>query len=296
MKLLYAIFLWLNLGWSLNSLQASDDLATLFKKASVALAIDLDKAESLIEKALSLEPNNPEVNFLCGRIMGRQAEDAIFTAMSYANKSLSCLKKAVELQPNKVVYRIGLLNFYLGAPSIAGGDIELASEQVAAIYQLNSVQGALAEIKLLREQDKKDVLKSKLIKWSAKYPKINEFTFRLGLIYQDESNFREAFKAFEQAASSQEQQIYYLNSLYQLGRNAVFSHYNVQEGINSLLIFIAESDGDKGVPSNEWAALRLAQLYRLIENDELTRKYVKLAEKSDERELHRVLKKIYNVR
>lgn len=292
MKLRFTIFLWLSLCFTLNPLQASDDLTPLLQQATDSLEIDLEVAESKIEEALALAPNNPKVNFLCGRIMGKQAQNAIFTALKYANKSLTCFKRAVKYAPKEIDYRVGLLKFYLGAPSIAGGDKALALQQVNAIYQIDLEQGAVAEIILLRDQEKDEVLKAKLITWTKQYPTNSEFHFRLGMIYQNEGNFEAAYMAFKQGAANQKQTIHYLNSLYQLGRNAVFSHSFVQEGIDSLIVFIEESNKDANVPSNHWAALRLAQLFSLNENDEMKVKYSNLAAKSEDRELHRLLKKI----
>lgn len=272
--------------------QASDDLNSFLQQASNYIDSDLDKAELLIEKALELSPENPQVNFLCGRIMGRQAEDAIFTALSYAQKSLSCLQKAVELKPREVIFRMGLMKFYIGVPSIAGGDNDLALEQIEAIYLLDPIQGAKAETTYLRATKQDDVLKAKLKNWVSQYPEVNEFHFRLGLIYQEEQLFSEAFKAFKHGAESKGEQVYHLNSLYQIGRNAVFSHLFIQEGIDSLFAFIEKSDDNANIPSKEWAALRLAQLYSLLKNTEKVSEYKELASKSSDRSLHKALRRI----
>lgn len=288
---LILIFL-LNLCTPTFTLQAADDVSTLLNQASHHLNNDLNKAETVIEKALRLTPNNPEVNFLCGRIMGRKADTAFFTALSYANKSLSCLKKAVDLKPEQVRYRMGLLNFYLGAPAIAGGDIQLALQEINTISQLDPIQGAKAEITYYRKTEQKQLLKEKLIKWIKKYPENNEFYFRLGLMLQDEKEYTRAFDAFKKAANYQDEQIYYLNSLYQIGRNAVFSHLFIQQGIDALTVFIAQSRGQEDVPSHEWAALRLAQLYHLLGNNEMVNQYTQQAGKSRDRNLHKALNKL----
>lgn len=271
---------------------ASDDFNSFLRQASDYLNRDIDKAELMIEKALELEPENSNANFLCGRIMGRQAENAILSALSYAKKSLFCLQKAVELKPDEVNFRVGLMKFYLGVPSIAGGDDDLALEQVKAIHLLEPIEGAKAEITYLRETKQDDVLKTKLKNWVSQYPKVNEFHFRLGLIYQEEKLFTEAFKAFKHGAESKGEQVYYLNSLYQIGRNAVFSQMFIQEGIDSLLVFVEKSSNNDDIPSKEWAALRLAQLYSLLKNSEKVSEYKELASKSPDRTLHKALRKI----
>ena len=97
------------------------------------VADDADDAETLIEQALATSPDDAELQFWCGRVMGVQAQQAFLSALSYAKRSLACFQQAVALAPDKVDYRIGLMRFYLGAPSFAGVVPELAWFLVDAI-------------------------------------------------------------------------------------------------------------------------------------------------------------------
>jgi tetratricopeptide (TPR) repeat protein len=91
--------------------------------AKIYMDTDLDEAEAWIEKALKANLKDAEAHYVRGAIMGRQASGSIFSALSYAEKSVNSFTKAVELQPDSIKYRKGLMQFHTGAPSIAGGDL-----------------------------------------------------------------------------------------------------------------------------------------------------------------------------
>lgn len=294
MKYYALIFLFLCFTATVSFADQAENGQSLLVKAKALLERDIDKAEEVIENALVQSPNDPEVNFLCGRIMGRQAEDAFFSALSYAKKSLACLQRAVELAPAEHRYRFGLLSFYLGAPSIAGGDETLGWKQVEAITELDPLQGAKAEVKYLQSTEQNGKLKSTLISMRQRYPADAEMHFRFGLLMQEERKYQQAFEAFKAATDTQDKSTYFLNALYQLGRNAVFSEIHIQEGVKGLLSFVEQYDKSKNTPPIEWAYLRLAQLYNLMQDEAKQLHYATLARQSDERELHRALKQLIN--
>lgn len=279
----------------------------LVEMANEKMTTDPDQAERYIEEALKLAPEDPEVNYMCGRIMGRQAGEAFFSAFSYAKKSLNCLKTAVKLSPAEVKYRIALQTFYSEAPSIAGGDEKLAFDQVIQIRSINELEGAKAEIQYYLSTEEKEKLNKRLFDFRIQYADHPEFHYRHGLLLQEFKDYDKAFKAFNQAITASNHKIgsaqtseqilqsnsrFLINALYQLGRNAVFSEEHVQHGIDALVDFTHLQKDDNSAPPLQWAYLRLAQLHHLNKQPKLMSKYIKLAETSDDRELHRAIRKI----
>lgn len=169
-----------------NTLNAKNNADYFLTKAIEAINSDLDEVENYIEKALELSPNGSKINFVCGRIMGKQAGDSTIFALSYAGKTLVCPKDAVKNAPANIVYRKALLNFYLGAPSIAGGDTELALQQVHKITELDRLQGALAEIKYLRDTQLAELLLRRFKAFSRDFPNDSEIHFKYGLHLQEQ--------------------------------------------------------------------------------------------------------------
>ena len=128
----------------------ADQVNTLLEQAQTLLGSDIDDAEEKIEEALELAPQRADVHFLCGQVMGIQASQSIFSALSYAGKSLDCFKQAATLEPQNTDYKFGLMMFYLGAPGIAGGDTELAWQLVNDIAALDEQAGMRAKLNYYR--------------------------------------------------------------------------------------------------------------------------------------------------
>ncbi len=74
---------------------------------------------------MALADNRADYHFTLGRAYGAIAQNgSIFTGMKYAGKVKSEFVRAVELEPDNVIYRTGLMRYYIQAPSIAGGSVE----------------------------------------------------------------------------------------------------------------------------------------------------------------------------
>lgn len=273
---------------------ANSDALQELQLAKAAMTTDLDAAEKHIEKALAKVPNNAEVQFICGRIMGQQAENAIFSALSYAKKSLACLKQAVALQPENTAYRKGLMSFYLGAPGIAGGDKQLAWHEAEQITQLNALQGILAKLSYYRQTEQATQHQQLLAQSRQHYPEQAEFHYRHGLVLQDNKHYTDAFNAFKAAtqAPQDEDGIYQLNAWYQIGRTALFSEQQLEQGIQALNYYIANAPEADNLPDKPWAHFRLAQLHKLNGDNAMMQQHLAQAGKTNDKELQREIRRL----
>ena len=110
-----------------------------------------DRAISACEKAIALEPSNSEYHLWLGRTYGEKADSSnFFTAAGLAKKVRNEFERAVQLDPNNVLARVDLAEFYLEAPGIVGGGQDKARAQADAVARLNPskahwIQGRLAE-------------------------------------------------------------------------------------------------------------------------------------------------------
>ena len=250
--------------------------------------VDLDTAEEMIVAAISENPHSALNHFYCGRIMGRQARDAFFSALSYAKKSLACLQKAVALAPKNVDYRKGLINFYLGAPSIAGGDEQAALEQVNIIKQLDSSQGLVAELNYYRKVKDLLTLEKVLANMLAADPQSAIAHYQYGLLLQQTGDYKRAQTHFTLASEQVEDRKIAYEALYQLGRNAVFAEDFISQGIAALQQYLT-IEKSAGMPSQSWANYRLSQLYTLNSDKEHAEKHRRLAADTDESDLLTIL-------
>ena len=271
----------------------TDRLAEL-QQAKAAMQTDLDLAEKHIEQALAKAPQSAEVQYTCGRIMGQQAENAIFSALSYAKKSLACLKQAVALQPENTAYRKGLMSFYLGAPAIAGGDKQLAWQQMEQITQLTPLQGTLAKLSYYRRTEQTAKYQQLLAQSRENHPEQAEFHYRHGIVLQEGKQYADAFNAFTAAtrAPQDEEGIYRLNAWYQIGRTALFSEQQLETGIQALNYYIANAPTGDNLPDKHWAHFRLAQLHKLNDNNTMTQQHLNLAGETNDKELQREIRRL----
>lgn len=245
--------------------------------------LDLDEAEDLSDDSIDDYPNNARLHYVRGVIMARQAQESIFSALGYAEKSLNSFKKATELAPSNLKYRRALMDFYMGAPSIAGGDKELGKQQLDAIVAQDPFQGVSAQVAYYQMSDNMEKAKETLVRGMTDYPSEINFPFQLGALHAREENYGEAFKYFKQASKIELPELSrdpitnllnedyarnanaQLNTLYQLGRTAVVAEINTNEGIAAMgrLQAIAESGKlpENILPNMQWASARLAELY-----------------------------------
>lgn len=271
----------------------ADNLEEL-EKAKTTMTTNLDLAEDYITKALKKAPLSAETYFVCGRIMGMQAEAAIFSALSYAKKSLSCLERAVTLQPDNTTYRKGLMYFYLGAPGIAGGDSQLAWQQAEQIAEIDNYQGILAKLSYFRETEQSEQYQQLLDSSRQTFPEHAELHYRFGLALQSEKQYADAMLSFFKAteAGIDEDEIYSLNAFYQIGRTALFGSQRLDDGIQALLFYLSQAPDSPLMPDKHWAHFRLAQLYEQAGDEHKMQHHLNMAQQSNDKELLREIRKL----
>jgi tetratricopeptide (TPR) repeat protein len=263
--------------------------------AKIYMDIDLDDAEDWIEKALNVNANDAEAHYVRGAIMGRQASGSIFSALSYAEKSVNSFTKAVELEPDSIKYRKGLMQFHTNAPGIAGGDLDIAKIQVDKIKQLDPKVGLEAEINYELSQGNDALADTLLQQAKQTYKDIPDFFFQAGMHQQRKENYQQAFIELTQAASkeamTEDSVKAKFNALYQLGRTAVLSESNIAAGIEALQDYIENAPDLDNMSPKPWAEFRLANLLALnSQKPEAKTIYLRLA-KTDNKELAKQAKK-----
>jgi TPR repeat protein len=257
--------------------------------AKIYMDTDLDEAEDWIEKAVKTNVNDAQAYYVRGAIMGRQASGSIFSALSYAEKSVNSFTKAVELQPDSIKYRKGLMQFHTGAPSIAGGDLDIAKVQIEKIRQLDPKAGLEAEINYELSQDNDALADALLQQAKQTYKDIPDFFFQAGMFQQRQENYQAAFEeltvAISKNAETEESVVAKYNALYQLGRTSVLGENNIDAGIKALNEYIGEAPDIDGMAPKPWAEFRLANLMALnLQTLEAKAIYLRLA-KTDNKEL-----------
>jgi tetratricopeptide (TPR) repeat protein len=117
-----------------------------------------EQAVQQLEQATTLAPTNSKYFLELGGAYGAAANKATLLAkLNWAKKCLPALQKAVELDPDSIAARNGLISFYREAPPIAGGGIDKAFEQAEEIRKRDLVTGSAVLAQLYLSQHKPEL-------------------------------------------------------------------------------------------------------------------------------------------
>jgi len=101
-----------------------------------------EEAVALLEKAARAQPGNAEYLFWYATAAFERVDDVgMLSKMSLASDGRKAYEKAAALDPHHVGARVGLAQFYLGAPAIAGGSQEKAAAQGQALLAIPGGRG-----------------------------------------------------------------------------------------------------------------------------------------------------------
>jgi tetratricopeptide (TPR) repeat protein len=118
--------------------------AGAFAQGCLHLADDrYPQAATAFEQAVRADDRSAVYHFYLGQAYGAQAQRAsMLSKLSLARKTKSEFDRAVQLDPDFVEAREGLMQYYLQAPSVAGGSQEKAREQAYEIRKRDPYRGA----------------------------------------------------------------------------------------------------------------------------------------------------------
>src|SRR5215467_2672763 len=106
------------------------------------------------ERAVFERPRDSEYRRWLGRAYGGAAEEQ--RSFSMARKVRAAFEEAVRLDPSNLAARRDLMEFYVEAPRIVGGDKNKALEQVEAIARADAVAGHLVRAAFFVRTNRRD--------------------------------------------------------------------------------------------------------------------------------------------
>lgn len=237
---------------------------------------ELEDAVDLLEKALEANSTNPEYHFWFARTSARLASNAsIFSAPGYASDAREHFEQALKLDEKYAEAMIGLFNFYLQAPAIAGGSDKKALAMLDKLTPIAPELALISRVNYYREKDDLDNEIAAAKKLMSQFPDSARALTKAGFSYQLSEQYDVAFDLFKKATliKNEEQQGSIHSALYQLGRTAVLSEKNTQQGIEALEKYLT-LNLDAELPSKEWAKFRLASLYSAAGKQQQARKLI----------------------
>jgi tetratricopeptide (TPR) repeat protein len=198
-----------------------------------------DAAQSLTEKCIAAHPERSECHEAFGNVVGSKiVNNGILSALGSARKVRDAFIKAIELDPKNFNARNSLLQYYLQAPSFAGGSVSKAQNLVLETMKISPAARSLlqATIELKEEKyaraeatalavsvegmetlidmqrgvltnlghtylkDKKYVEAERLFKEvSQRYPDNGAGNYGMGRLLQEQAKYKDAIAFFEKA-------------------------------------------------------------------------------------------------
>lgn len=110
---------------------------------------DYEAAQTYFDKSIKLSPKRAEFYVWQGQnYIKLVAEVGFFSKMSMGKKAKAAFEKSIAIDPQNVGGLGGLAQYYLGAPSIAGGSPEKAGELAKKIIALGDVIGNVLQLQV----------------------------------------------------------------------------------------------------------------------------------------------------
>ena len=274
---------------------------------------DLDEAEEVADAFVEKYSDDYRAYHMHASVMGAQASSSIFSALGYAEKAKQSLEKAVEVAPDNIDVYKALMQFHLVAPSIAGGDTDKAKQLVEKIASLDSIEGQLAQARLLLSEDQQSQAIEIYEPLTQKPDSQIRARFALGDVYMQQEAYEKAFSTYlpfmtttlpaaEENIGSATWQAYnrdmnhLLYGTYRIGLVAVKTGKHTKTGIDALQQYLRDLEHTRvdtsELPTKDWARLRLSEL--LINDEQIADAQVTLAaiNESNDDHFNKTLKKL----
>ncbi|MCX6641672.1 MAG: tetratricopeptide repeat protein [bacterium] len=252
---------------------------------------DVEKSIGYLEKAVELHPNDTNYRLWLGNSYGAKAQSAgIFKQASLAGKVKKEFEKAVELDPDNLQARSGLMQYYLQAPGIMGGSDKKALQQAEEIKKRNMAMGCQAYAQIYTKDKKYDLAEKEYLSAIAQCPDSLDLRYGLGFLYQQTEKYDQAFSVYEAVLKEHPENA---TALYQIGRTASISGQNLERATACLQTYMTMTLKEDEPPL-EWAHYRLGTIYEKAGKIDLAKQEYQeaLKLKPDQKEAKEALKKL----
>jgi tetratricopeptide (TPR) repeat protein len=198
---------------------------------------DAANAATLLEKAVAQNPKSAEAHYLLGTAYGSQAQKAsIFGQASLAGKTKDEFEKAVELDPNLLDARFGLIQYYTMAPGFMGGSYDKAFAQVQEIRKRDPLMGHRSAAFIYSQQKKADDARNEYLAEVREFPKSARAHMDLALFYLIDKNYKAAGDELEIAVKTDPD---YMPAYFRIGQLSVLSTSNYARGEETLRRYLS---------------------------------------------------------
>jgi tetratricopeptide (TPR) repeat protein len=263
----------------------------------------LDEAEAYIHRTLKHAKNSDqqtlaEVQFWVGQIMEKQAEaSSIFSVLSYADSAHNAYLESIKLAVNNAKYRSALIEFYLDAPAIAGGDFSKAIEHSYILFKIDQKAGYLSLIACFDRNDNAQQAENLFQQALKRFPLAPELYQKRAFLYLKQKKYELALADFKSSVrisvKTDKERVVQLFSHYQLALLTLKTKKSLSDGMQALKFYIDNyiSVEELYTPPIVWAKFRLANIYELDgDKQQALSLYKEIKQTTDDKELLKLIK------
>lgn len=226
--------------------------------------LNLDDHDSAIkygEKAVKLDDSKSEYHLWLGNAYGVQAQQGSkLKALFRVKKVKNEFEKAVELDSTNLEARFGLIQYYVMAPGIVGGDKKEAKKQAEIIEKMDPLYGAYSWVLFWQKEKDFDKVETYLRKAVELDTSVTyRARYWLGFHLQERKKYPQAVEVFEKLYNEHPDQT---GALYQVGRTQLLAKDSLDKAERCFKQYLRVQP-QKDAP--DWAAAhwRLGMVYDL---------------------------------
>ncbi|ANM30965.1 hypothetical protein ABI59_17355 [Acidobacteria bacterium Mor1] len=212
-------------------------------------------AAKILEAAVKRWPRSADLHNWLGNAYFQQSNDAgMMKKLSLAKKMKKSWLQAVTVDRTHLDARSSLIGFYAQAPGIAGGSFKEARKHAAELRKIDPRRGTRRLAWVEMQDDNPEKAFALWREYMAKHPEDLDARVQLGLLYQQQKDWKNAFATFEEVLAKEAD---HPSALYQFGRTAIFAETRMAEGAGKLQAYLEIEELGEGQPSKAWAWHRL---------------------------------------
>ncbi|MBA3889009.1 MAG: tetratricopeptide repeat protein [Gemmatimonadaceae bacterium] len=240
--------------------RGSDAAASSFAAGCLAVAATKwNDAAKAFERAVAANDRSAIAHYWLGRTYGVQVMQAsVLRQPGLAKKTKAHLERAVEIDPDHMDARTGLMQFYLRAPSIVGGSVPKARQQVEEVRRRNAFRGGMLAGTVARREKQHAAAVTEYERLITQYPDSAAPYSSLASTYGDQREWDMAFRTIDRFIAAQPRA---LLAQYAIGRAAAESGQQLDRGEQGLRRYIAGATPSPGEPTIATAHLRLGAIH-----------------------------------
>jgi tetratricopeptide (TPR) repeat protein len=215
-------------------------------------------AAKWLERAVDLDPKNSAYHLWLGNAYGSLAQRANkFKQPFLAKKVKNEFERAVELDPNNLDAREGLISFYLQAPGFMGGSVDKAKATAQEIAKRNAYRGHFAMGNIYAHDKDSAAVEREYTRVIADFPDSASGYYGAIALQLARKQFDAAWSTLDRLTQRRPQD---MGVQYQIGRIAAVSGQNLDRGEQALRKYLTYTPS-QNEPQLSRAHFRLAQIY-----------------------------------